>query len=642
MRLHLPKLSFAVALTLLGCAGEPVTDVAATAAAATGNDDPASRYVGSPLEFDVGPRAGDGWAELFAAVPSYRVISRQLGAAWLQVNPQTGTTKLEQVNAERAAQSPPLPPIPRYTLTNDKFRFETGPIFYRGRLDGSARVLVVGQDAATDEALVHRAFVGGTGQKVQAFLNQVGITKSYVCVNTFIYSIYEQYDEFAHELATATAIKDYRNGVFDKVLHDNHIELIVSFGAAAHESVRIYRDEKLGGHLPAGVIWVQMLHPGGAGIDPTQVQRIAASFTKGWNTVWNQKRRVAGWLRSDEDGRHSRGSTYYYVSNDIPYRDLPYAASREIGTGGTKSERAAGGIQVQLRSAAGARYSAPDVPFPVTASKAASGLVMAPGELAWEPAKAHPGVADAGPTPEWAQLLATTPSLATVEQESGVELATDFTTPVWYRGRLGTPVRLLVLAQDGGVDRLVSGRALTGDSGQKINHLLSNVGAPNDYVMLDVVPFGIANIASEQLPAVAMAPSLAAVRAQIIGKLLTDAHPTVVLTFGALAEQAFAAAAPGASVTWIKLADPHAADAYLSWNANLAALRSAFATPPSTVTTPYKATTFAKARLMVPRADLPWGVPLWQGTSGDLSQQPDQSWIFWNAPVWVKYEPSAP
>ena len=33
------------------------------------------------------------------------------------------------------------------------FHTRFGPVFYRGRLDGTARVLVVGQDPSTDETL---------------------------------------------------------------------------------------------------------------------------------------------------------------------------------------------------------------------------------------------------------------------------------------------------------------------------------------------------------------------------------------------------------------------------------------------------------------------------------------------------------
>ena len=35
----------------------------------------------------------------------------------------------------------------------EAFRLEWGPIFHRGRLDGSARILVLGQDPAAHEAI---------------------------------------------------------------------------------------------------------------------------------------------------------------------------------------------------------------------------------------------------------------------------------------------------------------------------------------------------------------------------------------------------------------------------------------------------------------------------------------------------------
>ena len=41
------------------------------------------------------------------------------------------------------------------TYPADSFRVEWGPIFHRGRLDGSARVLVIGQDPAGSEDQAH-------------------------------------------------------------------------------------------------------------------------------------------------------------------------------------------------------------------------------------------------------------------------------------------------------------------------------------------------------------------------------------------------------------------------------------------------------------------------------------------------------
>src|SRR5437870_4561565 len=71
-----------------------------------------------------------------------------------------------------------------------QFRVEWGPIFHRGRLDGSARVLIIGQDPAQHETVVRRILVGEAGRRIQGFLGKLGITTRYVMVNTFLYSVY--------------------------------------------------------------------------------------------------------------------------------------------------------------------------------------------------------------------------------------------------------------------------------------------------------------------------------------------------------------------------------------------------------------------------------------------------------------------
>src|SRR3954453_7930087 len=73
---------------------------------------------------------------------------------------------------------------------SDQFRVEWGPLFHRGRLDGSARVLVIGQDPAQHETIVRRILVGGGGRGVAGFLAKLGISRSYVLVNTFLYSVF--------------------------------------------------------------------------------------------------------------------------------------------------------------------------------------------------------------------------------------------------------------------------------------------------------------------------------------------------------------------------------------------------------------------------------------------------------------------
>src|SRR5712692_4394558 len=81
----------------------------------------------------------------------------------------------------------------------DAFRIEWGPIFHRGRLDGTARVLVVGQDPAAHETVARRILIGVAGQRTQGLLARLGITHSYVMINTFLYSVYGQAGGTKHQ-----------------------------------------------------------------------------------------------------------------------------------------------------------------------------------------------------------------------------------------------------------------------------------------------------------------------------------------------------------------------------------------------------------------------------------------------------------
>src|SRR5436305_14026138 len=70
----------------------------------------------------------------------------------------------------------------------EMFRVEWGPIFHRGRLDGSAKVLIVGQDPGQHESIGRRCMVGEAGQRVQGLLRKLGIDHSYASGNAYLYS----------------------------------------------------------------------------------------------------------------------------------------------------------------------------------------------------------------------------------------------------------------------------------------------------------------------------------------------------------------------------------------------------------------------------------------------------------------------
>ena len=112
------------------------------------------------------------------------------------------------------------------------FRVEWGPIFHRGRLDGSARILIIGQDPAQHEVVARRVLVGTAGKRAQGFLKRLGITRSYVFINTFLYSVYGQGGGSRH--IEDAAITAYRNRWIAAILDHGAIEGIVAFGGLAN------------------------------------------------------------------------------------------------------------------------------------------------------------------------------------------------------------------------------------------------------------------------------------------------------------------------------------------------------------------------------------------------------------------------
>ena len=114
------------------------------------------------------------------------------------------------------------------------FRTEWGPIFHRGRLDGTARVLVIGQDPAQHETVARRILVGEAGQRFQGFLSKLGIDRSYVLINTFLYSVYGQGGGQKH--IKDQLITDYRNRWLDAIAANNDVQAVITLGGLADKA----------------------------------------------------------------------------------------------------------------------------------------------------------------------------------------------------------------------------------------------------------------------------------------------------------------------------------------------------------------------------------------------------------------------
>ena len=143
-------------------------------------------------------------------------------------------------------------------LKVDDFRTEWGPVFHRGRLDRTARILVVGQDPAQHEAVVRRILVGTAGRRFQGFLTRLGIDRSYVMINTFAYSVYGQGGGSRN--VDDPVITQYRNRWLDAIVKDQPIEAVLSLGSLADQAVKLWRAQTTTGKAFSGVV-TTMRHP---------------------------------------------------------------------------------------------------------------------------------------------------------------------------------------------------------------------------------------------------------------------------------------------------------------------------------------------------------------------------------------------
>lgn len=164
----------------------------------------------------------------------------------------------------------------------DEFRVEWGPIFHRGRLDGSARVLVIGQDPAQHETIIRRVLVGEAGRRVQGFLAKLGIDKSYVIINTYLYSVFGSVSSATRKGA---GLVGYRNKWFAALVASGKVEGVVAFGTAANEAWDLFKATPEGQAI--NVAFAPVTHPtfpeSSSGGDKTKL----ANATKSMLTKWN-------------------------------------------------------------------------------------------------------------------------------------------------------------------------------------------------------------------------------------------------------------------------------------------------------------------------------------------------------------------
>lgn len=158
-----------------------------------------------------------------------------------------------------------------------------GPIFYRGRLDGSARILVIGQDPAQHETIVRRVLVGEAGRRLQGLLAKLGITQSYVIINTFLYSVYGSVRAATERDPRLVA---YRNSWLDALLMGHDIEGVIALGVAADAAWQMWKETANG--QTVDVAYAAVTHPtqpeSSSKGDKTKLAAATKKLLQNWNT----------------------------------------------------------------------------------------------------------------------------------------------------------------------------------------------------------------------------------------------------------------------------------------------------------------------------------------------------------------------
>src|SRR3989338_2162517 len=604
---------------------------------------------GNLWEYDKGPEKNSDFLKIFTSLPNYRAIGRSV-------------------------------------IGEERYRWHWGPVFYRGRLgENEVKILVIGQEGAQDEALARHTFTGGTGTHMQALLNFLGVNRSYLFVNTFIYSIRGQYQDkklpgaiegdlwMAQDLQSP--IVQTRHRLLNEILKRNQesLKVIVAVGGGAKDTLQTWIKSKGGVCRQAGVVEscdssvlkedlvvMGVAHPGMSGQAKNDAERkqildmLRGSFQKASNRVATKLSQNSEWLPLDEEAWRSPvverqaedGETYAtfeksykYHSSPIPHRDFAFGTNARLGSGGTVSNRTTDQRSIKIFSAKGhynekVRWHTPD-----GSSFKDSGYIDEEGDLPYEPPRNNPNAYDQGPGEAWARLL--------MGQEKGFEWPDFNELGVTFDKSFGTgpifkvgPFKpfFLILADQESQDDMFTTRVLSGDGGQKLQHLLLKAGITRSYVIIRTLPVDTLDLSEREVRRVSGHDQVQKVRNKILSELLSQNDVKVILTVGPLAQEALEKfKTKNLPVFHLKsVKDPDAAQ---NWTEVLKRLSNVDyeKDEKADFKFSYNKREFKNTRLQINRHDLPFGTPRWMGTSGSLASraQDDTELYQMTMPLWA-------
>jgi hypothetical protein len=190
-----------------------------------------------------------------------------------------------------------------------------GNVFYRGRLDGTARVLALASDPGPAECLpfARRTLIGDSGQKTQGFLAKLGLTRSYVLVNAFSVAMHPSAKTKGLAVMQSNEpIKTARHALYNALLTGNTLQAIVAFGDVAH---KVYDIWKLANPAVGAVPVFRIAHP--AAVDRDGSGNDAA--LKGWANAVKKLRMIV----TPDPGGDAAGANFGQYFTEIDYARIP-------------------------------------------------------------------------------------------------------------------------------------------------------------------------------------------------------------------------------------------------------------------------------------------------------------------------------
>ena len=208
-----------------------------------------------------------------------------------------------------------LAAVPSYAAHRDLFWYDWGPVFYRGRLDRSARLLCIASDPGPTERIACRTLVGDAGQRVQGLLTKLGLTRSYTLVNAFSYALLPSRAQRATAMLSEPDHLAWRNDLLGRLVGPQ-LQAVVAFGAQAQAAAALW-------DARPDVPLLQVPHPS---------SRDAKRLVTEWHAAVETLRAI---VTPDSDGDATvpnYGATFSETDySPIPRRDLPFGLPAWVG-----------------------------------------------------------------------------------------------------------------------------------------------------------------------------------------------------------------------------------------------------------------------------------------------------------------------